>query len=120
MEKAKMLSVLLLQSEHEILQEMADNVGIKKSEFVRSLIQGAYVAHSIQKAMDRGESQASIKYGGYGFEINFDVIMGIFKNISTQLDGLEDAINEGVKVNYNSIQRPLVRRIKPSKLKKPV
>jgi len=46
--------------------------------------------------------------------------MGIFKNISTQLDGLEDAINEGVKVNYNSIQRPLVRRIKPSKLKKPV
>jgi hypothetical protein len=118
MEKAKMLSVLLVESEHEILQEMASEFGIKKSEIVRSLIQGAYVAHMVQKAINKGEVGTSVEYGGYGFEINFDAIKGIYDKIITQLDGMDDAMEKGVKVIYNRNERtPFAKRMKSNKVK---
>jgi hypothetical protein len=123
MAKAKMLSVILTEELHDFLLKSSSDLGIKKSEFARLLIEGAYVANAIEEAQKSGNKQESVEIGGYGFNIDFEVIKDIYNRVSESLketfpdNSLEDIIGKGIKVTRISERS---RKIKSNRLKKSV
>lgn len=111
-----MLSVLLTEWEHEQLSDISGSLGIKKSEYVRALIQGSYIAHQIDEQIKEGKKDIAIEYGGYGYEIDVDSIKGILAPI-VGLVNPED-LKKAVRIKYTSMSTQKNQRVKTSKLKK--
>lgn len=117
-QRAKMLSVLLAEREHEQLEQVAQEFGVKKSELVRSLIQGAYVAHSINKQIEAGNRNVSVVFGGYGYHIDFEAIKALFSDIAETFASKTEELPKAVKVTMPKHEGVLMnRRAKTPKMR---
>jgi len=109
-----MLSVLLAEKEHEQLMEISALCGMKKSEFVRALIQGAYVSYEVNKQLEAGITDISVEIGGYGFQVDYEAIKGIFGGIADTIGDIEKHVT--IKHPNGGILKH--RRYKKNELKK--
>lgn len=116
-QRAKMLSVLLAEREHQQLEQVAQEFGMKKSELVRSLIQGAYVAHSINKQIEAGSNNVSVEFGGYGYHVDFEGIKGLFSGIAETIASKAEDIPKNINVTLPKDENVhMSQRVKTEKL----
>jgi len=108
MRHGRSVNLILSESDYAFLQKMADSAGVKKSEFLRLIVQGLKVGDAIMN--NRG---AKVEIGGYGFEFSQEYLESFIK----QLEPILDHFGNGIKVTTpKTKQRAAKRQIKPLKL----
>jgi hypothetical protein len=107
MRNAKGVTLLLSESDFNFLQTISDQFGVKKSEFLRLLIQGLRVGES---AMNK--QGAKIEVGGYGIEFSQEDLELFVRQLEPILGGF----GKGVKVTpVKTRKRAKTSRRKPVK-----
>jgi hypothetical protein len=98
------LTLILSAEDNEALETIAFETGLKKSEFLRAIIQGIAAGSKIA-AMPQGEN-VKFDLGGYGFTIPSDVMEDLLQDVSKKLiDGLEVAkIKPNKKLRYKRMK----------------
>lgn len=82
------LTLILSAEDNEALETIAFETGLKKSEFLRAIIQGIAAGSKIA-TISKGEN-VKFDLGGYGFAIPSDVMEDLLQDVSKKLiDGLE-------------------------------
>ena len=89
MRHGKNVSLILSESDFDFLQTISNRFGVKKSEFLRLLIQGLKVGESA--LTNQG---AKVEVGGYGIEFSQEELESFVKELEPILEGL----GKGVKV----------------------
>jgi hypothetical protein len=101
----KQVCVPMSESDFNFLQSISDQFQLKKSEFIRLLIQGLKVGES---AMTK--QGAKVEVGGYGLEFSQEDLELFVKQLEPILEGL----GKGVKVTpVKTRQKARVSRRKP-------
>lgn len=107
MRHGRTVHLILSESDFDFLQGISDQFGIKKSEFLRLLIQGLRVGES---AMNK--EGAKVEIGGYGLEFSQEYLESFVRQIEPILEGF----GKGVKVTtQKTAQKPKKRRKMPFK-----
>jgi hypothetical protein len=78
------LTIIVSAEDNDILTEAANEVGLKKSEYIRAIIQGIGAGSRIAKQLDKGQN-GYIEVDGYGLNIPIDVMEGLLQGISEKL-----------------------------------
>jgi hypothetical protein len=78
------LTIIVSAEDNDILTEAANEVGLKKSEYIRAIIQGIGAGSRIAKQLDEGQN-GYIEVGGYGLNIPIDVMEGLLQGVSEKL-----------------------------------
>lgn len=82
------LTLILSAEDNDALETIAFESGLKKSEFLRAIIQGISAGTKIA-TMSQGEN-VKFDLGGYGFTIPSNVMEDLLQDVSKKLiDGLE-------------------------------
>jgi hypothetical protein len=107
MRHGKSVSLILSESDFNFLQSISNQFGVKKSEFLRLLIQGLKVGES---AMSK--QGAKVEVGGYGLEFSQEDLELFVKQLEPILEGL----GKGVKISpVKTRQKPNISRRRPVK-----
>lgn len=105
MRDAIMVSLLLSKSDFKYLQDISDRCGLKKSEFLRLLIQSMKIGEAV--ATKKG---TEVQVGGYGIEISPDAL----QSFAEQIEGLFKGVSKGIKITHVKTKGyPTKRRVKP-------
>jgi hypothetical protein len=78
------LTIIVSAEDNDILTEAANEVGLKKSEYIRAIIQGIGAGSKIARQLEMGNN-ANIEVDGYGLNIPIDVMEGLLQGISEKL-----------------------------------
>jgi hypothetical protein len=95
------VSVVFSKSDFAYLQDLADRFGVKKSEFLRLLIQSLKISEA---AMTK--KGTSVEVGGYGIEFSPELL----QSFVTQIEALLDGFSKSVKVTYSKTQQIATKR----------
>ena len=87
MRKSINVSLFLSQSDFDYLQSLSDRFGVKKSEFLRLLIQSLKVSEA---AMSK--KSASVEVGGYGIEFSTEALHSFVGQIEALYEGFSKSI----------------------------
>jgi hypothetical protein len=90
------VSVFLSKSDFDYLQDLSNRFGVKKSEFLRLLIQSLKISEA---AMSK--KGASVEVGGYGIEFSPELL----QSFVTQIEALLDGFSKSVKVTYHKTRQ---------------
>ena len=82
--KKVMLTLILSAEDNDVLTEAAKEVGLKKSEYLRAIIQGIGAGSKIARQIEMGDN-ANIEVEGYGFNIPHNVMEELLHDISKKL-----------------------------------
>lgn len=82
--KKVMLTLILSAEDNDILVEASKEVGLKKSEYLRAIIQGIGAGSRIARQIETGEN-TNIEIGGYGLDIPINVMEELLQDISKKL-----------------------------------
>lgn len=83
------LTLILSAEDNEALENLAFSSGLKKSEYLRTIIQGISLGNKLNETMSQGKD-VKLDIGGYGLSIPNDVMQGVLQDISEKLiQGLE-------------------------------
>ena len=85
------VSVVLSKSDWDYLQDLSSRFGVKKSEFIRLLIQSLKVSEAALT-----KKSTSVEVGGYGIEFSPELL----ESFVTQIEALLDGFSKSVKVTY--------------------
>jgi hypothetical protein len=97
------VTLILSKSDFDYLQDLADRFGVKKSEFLRLLIQSLKVSEA---AMTK--KGTSVEIGGYGFEFSPELL----QSFVTQIEALYEGYSKSIKVTpVKTRQRAQNRRL---------
>jgi hypothetical protein len=91
MSNRKTISVrLVLSSEdYDTLSEVSNEVGLKRSEYLRAIIQGIGLGRKVENQIIEGKD-VNIEFQGYGFSIPTNVMENLLQSIGeTLLQGVE-------------------------------
>jgi len=78
------LTLILSAEDNDVLTEASNEVGLKKSEYLRAIIQGIGAGSRMAEQLEQGEN-GYIEVGGYGLNIPIDVMEGLLQGISEKL-----------------------------------
>lgn len=78
------LTIIVSAEDNDILTEASNEVGLKKSEYIRAIIQGIGAGSRMAKQLDQSQN-GYIEVGGYGLNIPIDVMEGLLQGISEKL-----------------------------------
>lgn len=95
------VSMILSPDEFDILQKLADETGVSKSEYLRLIIQGIWLGRS----MSEGKQ---VKIGGYGYSFDPQEMESLFKEVASKL---EQAVNIDPVIGNKAVR---YKRIKTS------
>jgi hypothetical protein len=87
----KTISVrLVLSSEdYDTLSQVSDEIGLKRSEYLRAIIQGIGLGRKVENQIIAGKD-VNIEFQGYGFSIPTNVMENLLQSIGqTLLQGVE-------------------------------
>jgi hypothetical protein len=79
-----MLTLILSAEDNDVLTEAAKEVGLKKSEYLRAIIQGIGAGSKIARQVEMGNN-ANIEVDGYGLNIPHNVMEELLQDISKKL-----------------------------------
>jgi|688.fasta_scaffold125326_3 hypothetical protein len=82
--KKVMLTLILSAEDNDVLTEAAKEVGLKKSEYLRAIIQGIGAGSKIARQVEMGNN-ANIEVDGYGLNIPHNVMEELLQDISKKL-----------------------------------
>ncbi len=83
--KPMAVSLLLSPDEFDALQDIADEAGVTKAEYLRLLIQGIFLGKSVIEGKGN-----TINVGGYGYTFKPEEMELLFQEISEKLDKAVD------------------------------
>jgi hypothetical protein len=95
------VSVVLSKSDYNYLQDLSNRFGVKKSEFLRLLIQSLKVSEA---AMTK--KGTSVEIGGYGIEFSPELL----QSFVTQIEALYEGYSKSIKVTYQKTQQTATKR----------
>jgi hypothetical protein len=95
------ISVVLSKSDFDYLQDLADRFGVKKSEFLRLLIQSLKISEA---AMTK--KGTSVEIGGYGIEFSPELL----QSFVTQIEALYEGYSKSIKVTYHKTRQTATKR----------
>lgn len=78
------LTLILSAEDNDILVEASNEVGLKKSEYLRAIIQGIGAGSKLVKQVDSGKD-VNIEVDGYGLNIPNNVMEELLQSISQKL-----------------------------------
>lgn len=78
------LTLILSAEDNDVLTEASNEVGLKKSEYLRAIIQGIGAGSRMAKQVDKGQN-VNIEVDGYGLNIPIDVMEELLQGISEKL-----------------------------------
>ena len=84
--KKVMLTLILSAEDNDVLTEAAKEVGLKKSEYLRAIIQGIGAGTRMQKQIDKGHD-INIEVEGYGVKIPIGVMEELLQDVGEKLMG---------------------------------
>lgn len=87
MRNGRNISLILSQSDFDYLQDLSNRFGVKKSEFLRLLVQSLKVSEA---AMSK--KSTSVEVGGYGIEFSPELLQSFVSQIEALYDGFSKAI----------------------------
>lgn len=82
--KSVSLTIILSVEDNNTLTNCAKEVGLKKSEYIRSIIQGIRAGTEIVKAIDTSKD-VNLEMEGYGININPKVLEELILDVSNRL-----------------------------------
>jgi predicted KAP-like P-loop ATPase len=82
-----MVSLILSKSDYSYLQDISSRFGLKKSEFLRILIQSLKVCEACTT-----HQGTSVEVGGYGYEFSPQLLQSFVSEIETLIDGYSKSI----------------------------
>lgn len=104
--KKVMLTLILSAEDNDVLTEAAKEVGLKKSEYLRAIIQGIGAGSRMARQIETGEN-ANIEIEGYGLNIPHNVMEELLQDISKKLI-------EGIQITELEPKKKLrQKRMKP-------
>jgi hypothetical protein len=87
--KTKSLTLILSSEDFDTLSEVSNEVGLKKSEYLRAIIQGIGAGKKVANQIETGKD-VNIEFQGYGFSIPSNVMEELLQSIGkTLLQGVE-------------------------------
>lgn len=78
------LTLILSAEDNKGLEDVAFALGLKKSEFLRAIIQGISMGNSVAETMSQNKN-VKVEVDGYGFSIPNDVMTELLKDVSERL-----------------------------------
>jgi hypothetical protein len=104
MRQGKTVCIILSDSDFDYLQDLSDRFGVKKSEFLRLLVQSLKVSEA---AMTK--KGASVEVGGYGIEFSPELL----QSFVSQIEALYEGFSKSIKVTpVKTRERAKNRRLK--------
>jgi hypothetical protein len=82
--KTKSLTLILSSEDFETLSQVSNEVGLKKSEYLRAIIQGIGAGRKVENQIEEGKD-VNIEFQGYGFSIPSNVMENLLQSISENL-----------------------------------
>jgi predicted DNA-binding protein len=106
---SKSILINLSDKDMEILENLASNQGLKKSEYIRMLLQTIHIAESLK------EENGNIKFeiGGYGYILEKEFIEEYAKQMETFFEGIEKRLHRAIIKPKKSNKKP--RLLRPKK-----
>ena len=87
--KTVSLTLILSTEDYDTLVQASNEVGLKKSEYLRAIIQGIGIGKQVEKQMETGKD-VNIEVGSYGLNIPNSVMEELLQSIGeTLLNGVE-------------------------------
>ena len=87
--KTKSLTLILSSEDFDTLSEVSNEIGLKKSEYLRAIIQGIGMGRKVENQIEAGKD-VNIEFQGYGFSIPSNVMEQLLQSIgNTLLQGVE-------------------------------
>ena len=87
--KTKSLTLILSAEDFDTLVEVSNEVGLKKSEYLRAIIQGIGLGRKVENQIEEGKD-VNIELHGYGLNIPNNVMEKLLHSIGeTLLQGIE-------------------------------
>ena len=93
------LTLRLSQEDNQCLEDLALSSGLKKSEYLRSIIQGISLGNKLAETMSQGQD-VKFDLGGYGYAIKHDIMEGLLKDVMEKM-------SQGLQVIPNKPQKNL-------------
>jgi len=107
--KKVMLTLILSAEDNDILTDAAKEVGLKKSEYLRAIIQGIGAGQKMARQIEDGNN-ASIEIEGYGLNIPHNVMEELLQDISKKLmDGIQITELEPKKSLRKKRMKPIAK-----------
>lgn len=78
------LTVILSAEDNDILVNASNEVGLKKSEFLRAIIQGIGLGSKMAQQVESKEN-VNLELGGYGLNIPINVMEELLQDVSEKL-----------------------------------
>jgi hypothetical protein len=78
------LTLILSAEDNEALENLAFTSGLKKSEYLRAIIQGISLGNKISETMSQTQD-VKLEIGGYGLSIPSDVMQELIQDASEKL-----------------------------------
>lgn len=78
------LTIIVSAEDNDTLTEAANEVGLKKSEYIRAIIQGIGAGIKMANQIDKNKD-VNIEIGGYGLDIPINVMEELLQDISKKL-----------------------------------
>jgi hypothetical protein len=88
--KTKSLTLILSNEDFDTLVQVSNEVGLKKSEYLRAIIQGIGLGKKVENQIEEGKD-VNIEVQGYGFDIPYSVMEELFHSIG-------ETFSNGIKV----------------------
>ena len=87
--KTVSLTLILSTEDFDTLSEVSNEVGLKKSEYLRAIIQGIGLGRKVENQIEEGKD-VNIEFQGYGFSISSNVMEQLLQSVgNTLLQGVE-------------------------------
>lgn len=78
------LTLILSAEDNKGLEDVAFALGLKKSEFLRSIIQGISMGNKVAETMSHNKN-VKVEVDGYGFSIPTDTMNELLQEVSERL-----------------------------------
>jgi hypothetical protein len=103
---AKNLLVGLSDEDMEILDKLSKKQGLRKSEYIRALIQSLWIAETLK---ENEKGNYTFEIGGYGYVLEKDFMEGFVKGLEPLFQDIEKQLNRAkIKVKKTD-RRVLIR-----------
>ena len=79
------LTLRLSQEDNKCLENLALSSGLKKSEYLRAIIQGISLGNKLAETMSQGKD-VKFDLGGYGFAINNEIMEELLKDVMVKME----------------------------------
>ena len=110
--KTVSLTLILSAEDYDTLVKASDEVGLKKSEYLRAIIQGIGAGTKAVNQIENGKD-LNIEVEGYGFDIPYNVMEDLLQSIGEKL--LEGVKITELKPKNNLRKKQMTTRVKASK-----